>query len=127
MGNGKSKSLFESSKHTLKKSPLSDELNHLCLKGAQRVTLTICHLRLVNRTFFEKLKICPIKELIMVYFCCRRIKLWQNYTNVKSICLELEASKINAIKEAAYIKERFPEYQGIIESKIYDIETSLVY
>ena len=47
--------------------------------------------------------------------------------NIGNICDELEASKINAIKEAAYIKKRFPEYQGIIESKIYDIETSLVY
>lgn len=47
--------------------------------------------------------------------------------NIGNVCDELEASKINAIKEAAYIKERFPEYQGIIESKIYDIETSLVY
>lgn len=47
--------------------------------------------------------------------------------NIGNICDELEASKINAIKEASYIKERFPEYQGIIESKIYDIETSLVY
>ena len=47
--------------------------------------------------------------------------------NIGDICDELEASKINAIKEAAYIKERFPEYQGIIESKIYDIETSIVY
>ena len=47
--------------------------------------------------------------------------------NIGDICDELEASKINAIKEAAYIKERFPEYQGIVESKIYDIETSLVY
>ena len=47
--------------------------------------------------------------------------------NIGNICDELEASKINAIKEAAYIKERFPEYQGIIEAKIYDIETSIVY
>ena len=51
-----------------------------------------------------------------------RIKL-----NVGNICNELEASKINAIKEANFIKEKFPEYQGIIESKIYDIETSIVY
>ena len=51
-----------------------------------------------------------------------RIKL-----NVGHICDELEASKINAAKEALFIKEKFPEYQGIIESKIYDIETSLVY
>ena len=47
--------------------------------------------------------------------------------NIGEISDELEASKINAIKEAAYIKERFPEYQGIIETKIYDIETSIVY
>ena len=47
--------------------------------------------------------------------------------NIGNVCDELEASKINAIKEAAFIKEKFPEYQGIIESKIYDIETSTVY
>ena len=46
--------------------------------------------------------------------------------NIGEICNELEASKINAIKEAAYIKEKFPQYEGIIESKIYDIETSIV-
>ena len=51
-----------------------------------------------------------------------RIKL-----NIGYICDELEASKINAAKEALFIKEKFPEYQGIIESKIYDIETSIVY
>ena len=51
-----------------------------------------------------------------------RIKL-----NIGYICDELEASKINAAKEALFIKEKFPEYQGVIESKIYDIETSLVY
>ena len=51
-----------------------------------------------------------------------RIKL-----NIGNTCNELEASKINTIKEAAFIKEKFPEYQGIIESKIYDIETSIVY
>ena len=51
-----------------------------------------------------------------------RIKL-----NIGNTCNELEASKINAIKEAAFIKVKFPEYQGIIESKIYDIETSIVY
>ena len=39
---------------------------------------------------------------------------------------ELEASKINALKEAQYIKEKFPTFKGIITSKIYDIETSLV-
>ena len=47
--------------------------------------------------------------------------------NIGDICDELEASKINAAKEALFIKEKFPEYQGIIESKIYDIETSVVY
>ena len=46
--------------------------------------------------------------------------------NIGEISDELEASKINAIKEAAYIKEKFPQYEGIIESKIYDIETSVV-
>ena len=47
--------------------------------------------------------------------------------NIGDICDELEASKINASKEADFIKEKFPEYQGIIESKIYDIEISIVY
>ena len=47
--------------------------------------------------------------------------------NIGGICDELEASKINASKEADFIKQKFPEYQGIIESKIYDIETSIVY
>ena len=47
--------------------------------------------------------------------------------NIGNICDELEASKINASKEALFIKEKFPEYQGIIEYKIYDIETSVVY
>lgn len=47
--------------------------------------------------------------------------------NIGEISDELEASKINAIKEAAYIKEKFTQYEGIIESKIYDIETSIVY
>ena len=46
--------------------------------------------------------------------------------NIGEISDELEASKINAIKEAAYIKEKFPQYEGIVESKIYDIETSVV-
>lgn len=47
--------------------------------------------------------------------------------NIGNICDELEASKINAIKEASYIKEKFPQYEGIVESKIYDIESSIVY
>ena len=47
--------------------------------------------------------------------------------NIGNTCNELEASKINADKEVKFLKAKFPEYQGIIESKIYDIETSLVY
>jgi len=47
--------------------------------------------------------------------------------NIGDICDELEASRINAIKEASYIKEKFPQYEGIVESKIYDIESSIVY
>ena len=39
---------------------------------------------------------------------------------------ELSASKINALKEVEYIKEKFPTYKGVVEAKIYDIENSLV-
>ena len=51
-----------------------------------------------------------------------RIKL-----NIGNTCNELEASKINTLKEVEYIKQKFPQFEGTIESKIYDIETSLVY
>ena len=51
-----------------------------------------------------------------------RIKL-----NIGNTCNELEASKINALKEVEYIRQKFPHFEGTIESKIYDIETSLVY
>ena len=47
--------------------------------------------------------------------------------NIGDICDELEASKLNALKEVEYLKEKFPKYDGIIESKIYDIETSIIY
>ena len=47
--------------------------------------------------------------------------------NIGDIVDELEASRVNATKEAEFIKSKFPEYQGIIETKIYDIKTSLVY
>ena len=47
--------------------------------------------------------------------------------NIVDIKDELEASKINASKEANCIKEKFPQYEGTIEYKIYDIETSEVY
>ena len=46
--------------------------------------------------------------------------------NIGDISDEYLASKENATKEAEYIKEKFPQYEGIIESKIYDIETSIV-
>ena len=47
--------------------------------------------------------------------------------NIGNICDELEASRINAIKEVNYIKEKFPQYEETIEYKIYDIETSEVH
>lgn len=50
-----------------------------------------------------------------------RIKL-----NIGNTCDELEASKINAIKEVEFIKEKFPNYKGTIEAKIYDVEKSKV-
>lgn len=39
---------------------------------------------------------------------------------------EMNASKVNALKEAEYIKEKFPQYEGTILAKLYDIETSKV-
>ena len=47
--------------------------------------------------------------------------------NIGNIDDELEASKINAMKEANYIKVKFPDYKGVVEYKIYDIETSIVH
>lgn len=46
--------------------------------------------------------------------------------NIGDISDEFLAAKENAVKEAEFIKEKFPQYEGIIESKIYDIETSIV-
>ena len=46
--------------------------------------------------------------------------------NIGDISDEYLASKENAYKEANYIKEKFPQYEGIIESMIYDIEESIV-
>ena len=46
--------------------------------------------------------------------------------NIGEISDEFLAAKENAFKEAEYIKEKFPQYEGIIESKLYDIETSIV-
>ena len=46
--------------------------------------------------------------------------------NIGDISDEYLASKENALKEANYIKEKFPQYEGIIESMIYDIEESTI-
>ena len=46
--------------------------------------------------------------------------------NIGDINDEYLASKENAFKEANYIKEKFPQYEGIIEPMIYDIEKSIV-
>ena len=46
--------------------------------------------------------------------------------NIGDISDEYLASKENAVKEANYIKEKFPQYEGIIESMIYDIEESTI-
>ena len=46
--------------------------------------------------------------------------------NIGEISDEYLASKENAFKEANYIKEKFPQYEGIIESMIYDIEKSTI-
>ena len=46
--------------------------------------------------------------------------------NIGDISDEYLASKENAFKEANYIKEKFPQYEGIIEYQIYDIEESIV-
>ena len=46
--------------------------------------------------------------------------------NIGDISDEYLASKENAFKEADYIKEKFPQYEGIIESMIYDIEESTI-
>lgn len=46
--------------------------------------------------------------------------------NIKDISNELEATKINVSKEVNFIKERFSQYDGLIEGMIYDIETSLI-
>lgn len=39
---------------------------------------------------------------------------------------ELEASKLNAIKQANFLKDSFKSFDGIIESAIYDLETNKV-
>ena len=47
-------------------------------------------------------------------------------TNIGDICDEEKAARENAIKEANYIKSKFPQYEGIVEAKVYDIELSIV-
>ena len=47
----------------------------------------------------------------------------------KHICDEHDeylASKKNAIEQAKYLQEKFPNYKGTIKAGIYDIETNLV-
>ena len=46
--------------------------------------------------------------------------------NIGLIQDELLASKTNAIKEAQYIKEKFPSYKGTVVAMFYDIETGMV-
>ena len=46
-------------------------------------------------------------------------------SNISSLEDEFEASKLNAVREAEFIKSKFPNYKGLVEAKIYDIETSL--
>lgn len=50
-----------------------------------------------------------------------RIKL-----NIGDIDNEIEASKINALKEVKYIKDKFLEYRGSVKAYLYNIETSKV-
>ncbi len=50
-----------------------------------------------------------------------RIKL-----NIVNEVDEKTASEINAKKTAEYLKSKFPHYDGVVESAIYDIETCLV-
>ena len=47
--------------------------------------------------------------------------------NIGNITDELKATRINASKEVSYLKSKFPEYKGIIEYKIYNIEDSKLY
>lgn len=47
--------------------------------------------------------------------------------NIEGITDELEASRVNASKEVEYLKVVFPDYDGVIEYKVYDIETSSIY
>ena len=47
--------------------------------------------------------------------------------NISIITDETMASKMNIIEEVNYLKEKFPNYEGTIESMMYDIESSEVF
>ena len=47
--------------------------------------------------------------------------------NISIITDETMASKMNIIGEVNYLKEKFPSYEGTIESMMYDIESSEVF
>ena len=47
--------------------------------------------------------------------------------NIVDVPNELMATTMNAIAEKDYLKEKFPQYEGTIEYKIYDIENSVVF
>ena len=47
--------------------------------------------------------------------------------NIAIIPNELITTKINSLCEVDYLKEKFPNFEGTIESMIYDIETSEVF
>ena len=48
-------------------------------------------------------------------------------TNISIITNETMAAKMNSIGEAEYLREKFPNFKGTIESMMYDIETSDVF
>ena len=50
-------------------------------------------------------------------------RIQKNISNIKD---EIKASCLNVEKEVLFIKEKFPEYQGTIEAKLFDIESSKV-
>ena len=47
--------------------------------------------------------------------------------NISIITNETMAAKMNSIGEAEYLREKFPNFEGKIESMMYDIETSDVF
>ena len=47
--------------------------------------------------------------------------------NISIITDETMASKMNSIGEVNYLKEKFPNYEGTIESIMYDLDTSEVF